>query len=173
MPNRSATRASGFINPSEGLSFSGAAVVVQQQTTALKQTSDTATYQTSTQTDSDFQHAGLLAETAQEGPGFSGGLLSPLESPLSVTSSSSAENDPEAKEATAEGATESTDGAAEGTDGSAATTENAAVPPSNCSPSANSLYCVYEVQEGDTLSTIANLFGLTSTEDVAQLRAAR
>jgi murein DD-endopeptidase MepM/ murein hydrolase activator NlpD len=141
LPNHSATRASGLINPSEGLTFSGA-VVIQQQSVALKQTSDSASPAAgqSPNVGQDFIHAGLLAGSSPDVGGFSAGLLAPADS---VASSLAAEGDEDA----------------EG--------ENTAAPPGNCDTSHSTLYCVYEVQEGDTLSTIAELFGLTSNDDVA------
>jgi murein DD-endopeptidase MepM/ murein hydrolase activator NlpD len=147
LPNRSASRASGFINPSEGLSFSGAAVVVQQQTTALKQTSDIATFQApaaSSQTNpsgQEFVAGGLLPGSNQQP--FSAGLLSPLEPSGGVASSLSAEDE------------------VAGPPGE----EDVAAAPDGCDITVSELYCVYEVQEGDTLSTIADRFGLESTED--------
>ena len=141
MPNRSASRASGLINPSEGLSFSGAAVVIQQQTSAsaLKQTTDPATFEATgaAQTGDGFS-AGLLAANAP-------GLLTPLEPSTGIASSVSAADGP-TPVSTAEGA--------------------APEPPSSdCDTSVSELYCVYEVQKGDTLSSIADLFGLESTDD--------
>jgi murein DD-endopeptidase MepM/ murein hydrolase activator NlpD len=35
-----------------------------------------------------------------------------------------------------------------------------------CEPSSNNIYCIYTVQSGDTLSTIATKFGLAGNEDV-------
>lgn len=147
MPNRSSIRASGFINPSEGLTFSGA-VVVQQQSSALKQTSEVAGLeapglppQSSTAAGTDFVHAGLLAGNDPGPAGFSAGLLSE-QSNESVASSLAAD--------------------ADGDD-----SENAVETPAGCEPDPSGLFCVYTVQEGDTLSTIADAFGLTSTEDVA------
>ena len=154
LPNRSASRASGFINPSDGLSFSGAAVVVQQQTSALKQTSELSTFQapagTSQATTQDFIAGGLLPGSTSDS--FSAGLLTPLD-PSGGGVTSSVSGDSGASPATEANAAEDDE------DGSP-------TPPSNCDTSFSSLYCVYEVQEGDTLSTIADLFGLESSDDV-------
>lgn len=162
MPNRSATSASGFINPSEGLSFSGAAVVFQQQTTALKQTSDIAAFHapsatTNTPQTTDFSHAGLASASEQGGTAFSAGLLAPLQSPVGVTSSSSAENAVPQENNPENGDDEDDDRE----DSTSTTTAS----PDGCDTSVSDLYCVYTVQEGDLLSSIADRFGLTSTEN--------
>ena len=133
-----------MINPSEGLSFSGAAVVVQQQTSALKQTSEIATFQApadSSQTTTagqNFVAGGLLPGSDQP---FSAGLLSPLEP--GVASSQSAEADA------------SSPGVA---------SPETATPLADCDTSVSELYCVYTIQEGDNLSIIADKFGLESGE---------
>lgn len=158
MPNRSASRASGLINPSEGLSFSGAAVVVQQQTSALKQTIGTANFQApagaSQAGTQGFTAGGLL-------PGAdNAGLLSPLEQVPDDGATPSGDGDDD-KDATAD---DEDDGDREGDERDDDKDESP--PPSNCDTSVSSLFCVYEVQSGDTLSTIADLFGLESNDEV-------
>jgi murein DD-endopeptidase MepM/ murein hydrolase activator NlpD len=150
MPNRAATRASGFINPSEGLTYSGAAVVLQQST-VLKQTSEVAglaapdAVAPASNAGRDFVAGGLVpGSNSQETLGYSAGLQS-LVSPDTATSSAPAEDE----------------------EGEAGDSNLLAVPPNNCEADPGGLFCVYTVQEGDTLSTIADASGLTSTEDVA------
>jgi murein DD-endopeptidase MepM/ murein hydrolase activator NlpD len=143
LPGRSPIRASNNIDPSEGLSFSGAVVV--NQVTTLK-TSDTAGLQSPVQNNvsTDFVHAGLASGDVADSSGFSAGLLSPVD-PAGVASSLAP-----SEEATP-----------------AANEQAAPAVPSDCDTSVSAIYCVSTVEEGDTLSGIAGKFGLTSTEDVA------
>jgi murein DD-endopeptidase MepM/ murein hydrolase activator NlpD len=56
---------------------------------------------------------------------------------------------------------------AEDDDDDDATAASPATALQGCDPTHSTLYCVYEVQEGDTLGKIAERAGLTSNEDVA------
>jgi len=137
MPNRGASRASGFINPADGLTYSGAIVAQVQsqtavqaaQTNAAANTGAPATARAANQT---IGGAGLADRTGTtESAGLaSNSVLNPLGSsaPGTTASSLKAEED-ETPEL-----------------------------PGGCDTSHSELYCVYTIQAGDTLSRIAGLF---------------
>lgn len=161
LPNKSATDVSGYINPSEDLTFSGAAVVFQQQTSALKQTAELSTFQNPTGNQTQSPNTDLLRglTLGEEQDSISlEGLLSPLQSPIGVTSSSAAEQN-SSSESTREDGRDGDD------EDDGETPDEEELKRDNCDTSVSSIYCVYTIQEGELLSTIADRFGLTSTDD--------
>ena len=116
MPSRGPLRASGLVDPAEGLSFSGAVIAQPQyESLALNVSVEPRTEMASSRPPE--MAAGTLAELPQ------------------AVSSQSASPEEEAKP--------------------------------DCDTSQSDLFCVYEIQSGDTLSGIAAKFGLTGNEDVA------
>ena len=135
MPHRASSRASGLINPAEGLSYSG--VVSPSQNTAAGQSirnsvanpigsaGTSAGAPSGSAAGTSTTNAGLAAQRASQMEILSAGLQAPnLLSPLTLTAS-------------------------------------------ECDTTQSDKYCVYTVQAGDTLSSIASNAGLKTTEDVA------
>lgn len=139
-----------LINPAEGLSYSSAVA----ETTSSQELKDVALTE------------GVVVSTNavsknEEAPVQSAGLAAPS---FNVTSVSEAEN-----QARVISAGLASPAALEALDpgGSAAELTAAQLTRYGCDTSHSDKFCVYEVQEGDTLSTIAQQFGLETTEDVA------
>ncbi len=148
VPNRGTTRASGLLNASAGLTFSGEAIAPPQLQAASIETQFAPTTDSVGQSSAD---AILNAGPIQSGPPAtnvdnsgstqSAGLLVSPTPPAGATPA-------DAVGATGAGATSKPD----------------------CDASQSDLYCVYEVHDGDTLSGIAQRYGL-KTSDSSDLTA--
>ncbi len=138
VPNRGTTRASGLLNSSAGLTFSGEAIAPPQLQAASIDT------QFAPKTDSVGQSStdailsagpiqpGQPASSDSTGGTQSAGLLVSPTPQAGATPAAAAATDP-------------------------------ASPP-DCDASQSDLYCVYEVQEGDTLSGIAQRYNLKTSD---------
>jgi murein DD-endopeptidase MepM/ murein hydrolase activator NlpD len=157
VPQTTPQRASAVINPAEGLTFSSAlterttgalkSVTVTEEGVSVTSTFNTTTEGTVEDDDDEFFAAGLAARND------SAGLLASGSSQQSdVLASSLASN--EAFAATDPG-------------GTADELSPQQLNRYGCDTTVSDKYCVYTVQEGDTLSSIAVQFGLETTEDVA------
>jgi murein DD-endopeptidase MepM/ murein hydrolase activator NlpD len=156
VPQTTPQRASALINPAEGLTVSSALTdtttgqSLKQLTITEQGVSVTSEFNTINETEDDrepFVSAGLAAETESAGL-LAGGSSQQGE----VLASSLASNE----------AFEATD-----TGGSADELSPLQLTRYGCDTSVSDKYCVYTVQEGDTLSSIAGQFGLETTDDVA------
>jgi murein DD-endopeptidase MepM/ murein hydrolase activator NlpD len=141
MPNRGASRASGFINPADGLTYSGA-IVAQVQSQTLAQTNTAAAN----------PGAPLTTRSTTEGSG--GGLADNVGSTNNAGLAANAFLSPLGS-------------SAPNTAASSMQAEEDETPelPGGCDTSHSDLYCVYTVQQGDTLSKIAGLFNLKANPD--------
>ena len=130
MPNRASSRASGLINPAEGLSYSGAvmadnATAAQSLKVSVANRAGSVDKTVASNGSGATTNAGLASNRANQAQVLSAGLGAPnFLDPLNLTAS-------------------------------------------ECDTTQSDKYCVYEVQPGDTLSSIAAKAGLESNDDVA------
>jgi murein DD-endopeptidase MepM/ murein hydrolase activator NlpD len=136
MPNRASSRASGLINPAEGLSYSG--VVSPSQNTA----------------------SGRLVKNSIANP-IGGGNVSSAPPPAAAANGSGGTTS--AGLATRDQQADVLSAGLQAPNFLAPLTLTA----SECDTTQSDKYCVYTVQEGDTLSSIASNGGLKTTDDVA------
>lgn len=164
MPDQSANRADGFLNPADGLSFSGAVVVqneVNQPGDQLKELLPqlAATFGDTSTSASSYAPATRATNDDSAEPRSSQGSLTPSE-PFDAANSDDEKEDEDEESREAEDE-DSEDKPLAEKDESVAN----ALAESNCDTSHSDKYCVYTITEGDTLSSIAELFGISS-EDV-------
>jgi murein DD-endopeptidase MepM/ murein hydrolase activator NlpD len=136
MPNRGASRASGFINPADGLTYSGAVVAqVKTQPNQAALNAANNSLNPANQAANTGTTSGGLAD--KNGIGESGGLL-------------------------AGGFLQALGPDAGNTNASALKAEDDKTPemPAGCDTSQSDKYCVYTIQAGETLSSIAEKFPL-------------
>jgi murein DD-endopeptidase MepM/ murein hydrolase activator NlpD len=152
IPQRTSTRASALINPADGLSYSSALAehtpIQTLKKLTINESGVSVTSEVSSASlgnDSPLESAGLaarndsagLADSNQPTDTLAAGLASP-------------------------GAVAALDPG-----GTAEELSTVQLTRYGCDTSISDKYCVYEVQQGDTLSSIAERFGLQTTEDVA------
>jgi len=144
MPNRGASRASGFINPADGLTYSGAIVAQVQSQTAVQ----------GAQTNSAANTGAPATTRAANQPKTGAGLADRTGTTESAGLASNSVLNPLGS-------------SAPGTTASSLKAEEDGTPelPGGCDTSHSDNYCVYTVQEGDTLSRIAGLFDLKANKD--------
>lgn len=153
IPHQTSSRASALINPADGLSYSSA-LAEHTSTQTLKKLTIT---EDGVSVSSEVSSAGLGEDEPLQPAGLaarndSAGLAADSSQQADVLAAGLAS--PDAFDALDSG-------------GTADELSPIQLTRYGCDTSVSDKYCVYEVQEGDTLSSIAEQFGLQTTEDVA------